>query len=173
MSNQFKARLKQIRDASERRSEASHKARSDEDMERSQKTFQGFEFREKVEAVIEELATGFIAEASGFELSRGFYEGKYMLALRLEEPLTGSDGTTENYFSRLVFLLDPHIEDDVFQVQCRKTIRNRDLEATIHVAHMVSADLASIAEFLELQFVSFAEAYFDSSETLRPAGAPS
>jgi len=173
MSNQFKARLKQIRDASERRSEASHRARSDEDLERSQKTFQGFEFREKVEAIIEELSTGFIAEASGFELSRGFYEGKYKLALRLEEPLTGNDGSTENYFSRLVFLLDPHTDDDAIQVQCRKTIRNRDLEAATLGAHMVTEELATIEEFLEGQFVSFAEAYFDSSESLRPAGAPS
>ncbi|MFT7461937.1 MAG: hypothetical protein ACI9EF_000271 [Pseudohongiellaceae bacterium] len=172
MSNQFKARLKQIRDDSERRSEASHKARSHEDMERSQKTFDGFEFREKVEAIIEELAAGFCAEASGFELSRGFYEGKYQLALRLEEPLTADDGSTENYFSRLVFLLDPHIEDDILEVQCRKTIRNRDLESTSHSYHMVISDLESIEKYIENQFVSFAESYFDSS-ALRPAGAPS
>jgi hypothetical protein len=172
MSNQFKTRLKQIRDASERRTVASQKARSCEDMERSQKTFQGFEFREKVEAIIDELSEGFSAEADGFELSRGFYESKYMLALRLEEELTDLEGDKGNYFSRIVFLLDPHIADNAFEVQCRKTIRNRDLETTSHEAHMVTDDLASIAGFLEDQFVAFAEGYFGEMDARRPTGAP-
>jgi len=173
MINQFKARLKQIRDASERRTEASQKARSSEDMQRAQKTFQGFEFREKVEAIIEELAEGFSGEAGGFELSRGFYESKYMLALRLDERLTSGDGDKGNYFSRIVFLLDPHIADDAFEVECRKTIRNRDLETTTHAAHMVTDDLTSIAGFLEDQFVAFAEGYFGGMDAKRPTPAPS
>lgn len=172
MINQFKARLKQIRDASERRTEASQKARSSEDMQRSQKTFQGFEFREKVEAVIEELAEGFSGEAGGFELSRGFYESKYMLALRLDERLTSEDGDKGSYFSRIVFLLDPHIADDSFEVECRKTIRNRDIETTSHAAHMVTDDLASIAGFLEDQFVAFAEGYFGGMDAKHPTPTP-
>ena len=76
MTNRFKDKLREIRDAGVRRSEASHKERSLEDMARSQKTVAAFEYRERVEKAIEELVENFLGEAPGFHLSRGFFEGK-------------------------------------------------------------------------------------------------
>lgn len=174
MSNRFKQKLKEIRDESERRAVVSHKTRTDEDLHRSEKTVKSFEFRERVEAVIEELVTNFQAEAPGFVLTRGFFEGKYMLAMRLEEQLVNEDGKPGQYFSRLVFLLDPHSEDDTFAVECRKTIRNRDGETLSRSGAMAKEEMATYSDFVEQQFLAFAEAYFADTDLTRPptAGAP-
>ncbi|HZJ70429.1 MAG TPA: hypothetical protein VFF36_05810, partial [Planctomycetota bacterium] len=77
MSNAFKDKLKKIRDASAKRSEVHLKTRSDADLAKSQKTVAAFEFREAIEAVIGDFVKNFQAEAPGFALTRGFYEGKY------------------------------------------------------------------------------------------------
>src|SRR5215510_2200707 len=128
MSSAFKDKLKKIRDASAKRSEIHLRLRSEEDLIRSQRTVQAFEFREGVEAVIEEFVKNLQAEVPGFVLTRGFFEGKYMLALRLDEELRDDQGRPLRAFSRLMFLLDPHADDGRFVVQAKKTIRNRDLE---------------------------------------------
>lgn len=171
MSNRFKQKLKQIRDDSLRRAEVSHKARTEEDIFRSQKTVAAFEFRERVEAVIEDFVTNFRAEAAGFVLNRGFFEGKYMLAMRLDEELLDEDGKPGSYYSRLVFLLDPHSDDGSFSVQCRKTIRNRDLETTSVSGLMDAEAQATYAKFVEQQFLTFAEAYFADTDLTRPPPA--
>ena len=172
MSNRFKQKLKQIRDDSLRRAEVSHKARTEEDLFRSQKTVASFEFRERVEAVIEDFVTNFQAEAEGFVLTRGFFEGKYMLAMRLDEELVDESGKADSYYSRLVFLLDPHSDDGSFSVECRKTIRNRDLETLSKTGHMDGADHDEYARFVEQMFVGFAEAYFaDTDLTRKPQPA--
>lgn len=174
MSNRFKQKLKEIRDESQRRAVVSHKARTDEDLHRSEKTVQSFDFRERVEAVIDELVLNFQGEAPGFVLHRGFFEGKYMLAMRLEEQLVDESGKPGQYFSRLVFLLDPHSSDDSFTVECRKTIRNRDLETLSRSGAMATEELEVYGEFVEQQFLTFAEAYFADTDLTRPptAGAP-
>ena len=173
MASRFRDKLKKIRDASQARSEASHRARTQEDIDRSEKTVRAFEYRESVEAVIEELVRNFQAEAPGFVLTRGFFEGKYMLALRLDEQLLDTNGRVDSYFSRLMFLLDPHSSDNTFGVQCRKTIRNRDMDTLSHGGAMTDDEQAGFAGFIEEQFVSFAEAYFGDTSLTRPSRVPS
>lgn len=173
MSSRFKDKLRQIRDAGARRSEISHRARTEEDLQRSQKTVQAFEFRESVEAVIEEMVKNFTAEAPGFVLTRGFFEGKYMLALRLDEQLLDERGEPDSYFSRLMFLLAPDSDSHVFSVQCRKTIRNRDLETLSHSAPMEATEMPSFSNFIEEQFIGFAEGYFGETSLTRPSSVPS
>ena len=80
-----------------------------------------FEFREGIEAVIEDFAKNLQSEVPGFVLTRGFFEGKYMLALRLDEELRDEQGRPQRAFSRLMFLLDPHADSDRFVVQAKKT----------------------------------------------------
>jgi len=169
MSSAFKDKLKKIRDASAKRSEIHLRLRSDEDLVRSQRTVHAFEFREGVEAVIEDFVKNFQSEAPGFVLTRGFFEGKYMLALRLDEELVNSEGRTGRYFSRLLFLLDPHPDDDRFVMQCKKTIRNRDLETDAHSGHMTPESQAEFSGFIEAQFLDFAEHYFGESSFSKPA----
>jgi len=173
MSSRFKDKLRQIRDAGARRSEISHKTRTEEDLQRSRETVKAFEFREGIEAIIEDMVTNFQAEAPGFVLTRGFYEGKYMLALRLDEKLLDEKGEPDSYYSRLMFLLAPESTSHVFSVQCRKTIRNRDLETVGHVAPMESTEMASFSEFIEEQFIAFAEGYFGETTLTRPSSVPS
>ncbi len=169
MSSGFKDKLKKIRDASAKRSEIHLRLRSEEDLIRSQRTVHAFEFREGLEAVIEEFVKNFQAEAPGFVLTRGFFEGKYMLALRLDEELVNSEGRTGKYFSRLLFLLDPHTEDDRFVMQCKKTIRNRDLDSDSHQGTMTPAGQTEFAAFIEAQFLVFAERYFGESSFSKPS----
>jgi hypothetical protein len=172
MNSRFQDKLREIRDAGERRSEASHKERSLEDMARSQKTVAAFEYRERVEKVIEDLVTNFLDEAPGFVLSRGFFEGKYMLALRFDESLTDDEGRGGHSYSRLMLLLAPHSEDDSFEIQCRKTIRNRDVETQSATAPMTIDALPEHASFIEDQFLSFARVYFGETPISRPASLP-
>lgn len=172
MTNQFQDKLKEIRDASARRSEASHKERSLEDMARSQKTVRAFEYRERVEQLIEDMVGKFLDEAPGFVLSRGFYEGKYMLALRLDEQLMDENGRIGHYFSRLIFLLAPHSEDDSFEIQCRKTVRNRDGETQNRTGPMTTEALTELGEFIEEQFLAFARVYFGETPLTRPSSVP-
>jgi hypothetical protein len=169
MSSAFKDKLKKIRDASAKRSEIHLRLRSDEDLVRSQRTVRAFEFREAVEAVIEEFVRNFQSEAPGFVLTRGFFEGKYMLALRLDEELVNSEGRTGRYFSRLLFLLDPHSDDDRFVMQCKKTIRNRDLDTDAHTGHMSPEGRAEFSNFIEAQFLDFAEHYFGENSFSKPS----
>ena len=172
MPSRFQDKLRRIRDASRERSEQTHKVRTEEDIHRSEKTVQAFEYRERVEAGIEDLVASFQEEAPNFVLTRGFFEGKYMLALRLDEQLLDEEGRSGSYFSRLMLLLDPRSEDGEFNVQCRKTIRDRDLETTTKTTAMDDANVATLAEFIEAQFVAFAEAYFGDSSLTRPASVP-
>jgi hypothetical protein len=173
MSSAFKDKLKKIRDASTKRSEIQIKLRSEEDLLRSQKTVQAFEFRESIEAVIEDLVKNFQAEAPVFVLTRGFYEGKYMLALRSEEELVDPAGQAARYYSRLMFLLDPHVDQNCFGIQAKKTIRNRDLESTSFRGHMADEDTAGFASFVEQQFLEFAESYFGDTTLSKPTSVGS
>ena len=172
MSNAFKDKLKKIRDASVKRSEVHLKLRSDEDLAKSQKTVQAFEFREAVEAVIGDFVKNFQAEAPAFVLTRGLYEGKYMLAMRCDEELTDAAGRTSKYYSRLMFLLDPHVDDGSFTIQAKKTIRNRDLESVKQRGQMGESDQAAFASFVEVQFLEFAESYFGEHTLSKSGGVP-
>jgi hypothetical protein len=171
MSSAFKDKLKKIRDESARRSEISLKLRSEEDLLRTQRTVRAFEFRESVEAVIEEFFKNFLPEAPGFVLTRGFFEGKYMLALRSDEELVDAEGRHGRYYSRLMFLLNPQVEEDRFSMQAKKTIRNRDVESAQLNAGMAEQDLPELAAFVEQQFLEFAERYFGESTLSRPTNA--
>ena len=174
MTSRFRDKLKQIRDASQKRSAQSHRERTEEDIQRSQLTVAAFEFREQLEAVIDDFVANFHTEAPGFVLTRGFFEGKYMLALRLDEQLLDTEGRLDGYFSRLVFLLDPHSATQDFGIQCRKTIRNRDLETTNDAAPMTDEGREQLSAFIEAQFLAFAEAYFGETNLSKPAtGVPS
>lgn len=168
MSSAFKDKLRKIRDASAKRSEIHLKLRSDQDLLRSQRTVQAFEFRESVEAVIEDFVKNFQSEAPGFVLTRGFFEGKYMLALRLDEEMLDEDGAHGRYFSRVIFLLDPHVDEKFFAIQTKKTIRNRDLETTSLTAEMSDKGRKEFATFVEAQFIEFAEQYFGEHSLSRP-----
>jgi len=170
MSNAFKDKLKKIRDASAKRSEIHLKLRSDEDLVKSQKTVKAFEFREAIETVIGDFVKNFQAEAPGFVLMRGFYEGKYMLAMRCDEELTDASGHTAKYFSRMLFLLDPHVEQHSFSIQAKKTIRNRDLESVSRSGPMAEGEQQGFAGFVEAQFLEFAENYFGEHSLTRPTG---
>ena len=163
MSSTFKDRLRQIRDASSRQSAIQLKLRSEEDLIRSQRTVRAFEFREQVEEVIDRLADSFQAEAPCFVLTRGFFEGKYMLALRFDEEALREDGRTERTFSRVLFLLAPHADDETFSAQCKKTIRHRDLETMPISVAMSEEGLATLSTFIDEQFIAFAKAYFEPS----------
>lgn len=169
MSSAFKDKLRQIRDASAKRSEIHLRLRSDEDLVRSQRTVQAFEFREGLEAVIEEFVKNFQTEAPAFVLTRGFFEGKYMLALRLDEQLLDAEGRIGRYFSRVIFLLDPHLDENFFAMQVKKTIRNRDLETSSRTAEMNDTGREEFAAFIEQQFLQFAEQYFGEHPLSRPA----
>jgi len=172
MSTRFRDKLKQIRDASQKRSEASHKVRSEADIQRSQLTVAAFEYREQLEVVIDDFVKNFLTEAPGFALTRGFFEGKYMLALRLEEQLIDSDGQIGGYFSRLMFLLDPHSNEKTFGIQCRKTIRNRDFETNSLATTMDGAGREELEVFIESQFLGFAEGYFGETNLTKPSSVP-
>ena len=160
MSSAFKDKLRKIRETSAKRSEVQLRLRSDEDLHRSQRTVHAFEFREGIEAVIEDFAKNLQSEVPGFVLTRGFFEGKYMLALRLDEELRDDQGRPQRAFSRLMFLLDPHADSDRFVVQAKKTIRNRDLETATSTGPMSPEGQAEFARFVEAQFLDFAESYF-------------
>ncbi len=165
MSSRFKDKLKKIRDDSAKRGQSDLQTRSDEDLQRSERTVMAFEFREKVEALIEEFVENFRAEAPGFVLNRGFFEGKYMLALRQDEAIQDDHGGEHSYFSRVMFLIDPHAQDHEIVLQCRKTLRNADLETAFNRGPMVEATLATMAAFIEEQFLGFAEGYFTDADS--------
>jgi hypothetical protein len=95
-----------------------------------------------------------------------------MLALRLDEQLVDGDGRLGSYFSRLVFLLDPHSSEGTFGIQCRKTIRNRDLETCSHATTMDAVGRLELDSFIETQFLSFAEGYFGETNLTRPSSVP-
>lgn len=171
MASRFQDKLKEIRDASSRQSEALQKVRNSADLERSLKTVHGFEYREKVESVIEDLGTGFHEEAPGFELTRGFFEGKYMLALRHVEELVVAGERGHHAFSRISFLLAPHSEDDTFEIQCRKTIRDRDLETQTLTVPMEESSFDALSLFIEEQFLVFAKGYFNENGAATPPSA--
>jgi len=167
MSSAFKDKLRKIRDASAKRSEVQLRLRSEEDLQRSQRTVHAFEFREGVEAVIEDFAKNLQSEITGFVLTRGFFEGKYMLALRLDEELRDDHGKPARAFSRLMFLLEPHADDDRFAMQAKKTVRSRDLESVSCAGTMTAEGQAEFSRFVEAQFIDFAESYFGET---RPSG---
>ena len=123
----------------------------------------------RVEAVIEEFVKNFQTEAPSFVLTRGFFEGKYMLALRLDEQLLDEEGQLARYFSRVIFLLDPHLDEDFFAMQVKKTIRNRDLETRSRTAEMNDTGRDEFASFIEEQFLEFAEQYFGEHPLSKPS----
>lgn len=170
MSTSFQDKLKEIRDAGTRRTAETRQARSRDDMERSRRTVESLEYREKVEAMIQALAANFGEEAPSFELQRGFYEGKYLLALRADETLFDEDGRSGHYYSRLVFLLSPDAQEGTFGLECRKTIRNRDGETQVLAEAMQADALPALEAFIERHFLAFATAYFSETRLSPTAG---
>ena len=160
MPSRFTDKLKAIRDACVTRSAEDAQVRKQAEAARSERTSRGIEFRERLETVIDEFTKSWQTEAPSFELKRGFFEGKYMLALRAgDEPDDGALSTDRAY-SRLMFLLSPDLEEDLLQLQCRKTIRDRDLDSASVTQPMTEVGLVALTNFVEAQFVEFAERYF-------------
>jgi len=169
MSSAFKDRLRQIRDQSAQQTEVQMRLRSDEDLLRTRKTVLAFEFRERGAGVIEEYAHSFQSEAPGFVLTRGFFEGKYMLALRLDE---ASVEGVHRSFSRLLFLLDPHSDEDTFAVRCKKTIRDRDVDSQLTTVPMTDEGLGTLGAFIEAHFLDFAQRFFEQGSPLGEPRSP-
>jgi hypothetical protein len=116
-----------------------------------------------VQGIIEEFIDRFLVELPAFARSKGFYEGKYCIAVMADELLVDRLGGMDKYFSRISFLLDPCGEEETFMVQCKRTVRERDLETTRFSQSFLITDMSDVRLFVEQQFLEFAETYFTPS----------
>lgn len=169
MVTDFQKRLREIREAkdresAERRAEEDAKAR-----DRFREIESRFDRRERLEGIIEEYARNFVGEVPSFSVRKSFFEGKYRIEVSGEDFVVDEAGTPRKQFSRIAFFLDPRPQaaaEGSLEVQCKKTVRSRDLESASVTVPPDDEGLEAFERFVEGQFFEFANAYFG-------AGSPS
>ncbi|MFO0982237.1 MAG: hypothetical protein U1E76_10960 [Planctomycetota bacterium] len=165
MNSDFSKRLQDIREAKKRQPAPKQpSAKNLKDLIRETNlTEKCFAYREQVQKIIEECIDRFLGEAPSFTKSKGFYEGKYCISIMADELLVDRHGEMDKHFSRISFLLDPCGEEETFMVQCKKTVRQRDLETSRFSQSFLITDMKEVRQFVEGQFFEFAESYFTPS----------
>lgn len=170
MVTDFEDRLRQIREAKHRESEAQKRAQSALENERHVELANRIDRLEHVEAMLVELSDKFMEVVPTFQRSKSFFEGMYEIQVGSDEVVIGDGGLGEGakmrkLFSRITFLLDTHAADGRIGVRCKKTVRNRDLESTVANIEPAPTPLDPFRAFADEQFIEFAEAYFAGSPT--------
>lgn len=167
MVTDFQERLRQIREAKDRESQAKRARESAAETDRYQRLEMRFDRREKIEKIIEEFSDTFMAEVPTFERSKSFFEGKYKIEVSSDELALDPGSRVVKQFSRVTFLLDPRPEvvkaTDSIQIRCKKTVRNRDLESTALVVDASEESLDLVRQFVQEQFFGFAAEYFSGT----------
>ena len=164
-SDKFRDKLRQIRADNEALGAEHRVVRADHGLKKSQKILDSFDYLESIEAVIRRYVHDFMDEAHDFDMSRSFYEGKYLIAIRANEAVSDELGRKGETFSRLTFLLEPKVDEGEFHLEVRRTARGNDAQ-TAHVSgHMTDEDRERFTAFIEEQCVAFATAYFDRERT--------
>jgi len=170
----FGLRLEAIRDASRLRDAARATERSEEQMRKSACMVRALDYLEEVELAIRAVLDHLGGELpSPPTLSRSTFDGRYQIAVRLDEPLTDRDGRKGRYFTRLSFLLEPRAEDNRFVIEVRSTVRERDQAGDRLEIDMTAEGLDELKVFAEARALAFAESYFSDTELSRGAGEPS
>jgi len=162
----FSSRLRAIREDVAVKAAASHRAEVEADLATSARHLAALEFLWQVEAEISPRLADLRTVADGFVLSRRFFDGRYMLALR-HEAVTDEDEGEEQGFSRLAFLLDPHADEGRFELECRQTVSSGDRGAERREVDLDADGLASLAAFVEARIVEFAEGFFAATTERR------
>jgi hypothetical protein len=169
MVTDFEDRLRQIRESKNRESEEQRRQDSALSAERHAELAARFDRRENLERVIGEYADKFVALVSTFTRQKSFFEGMYKIELHSDDLLLGDAGKVTKLFSRIVFLIDTHDTDGHMVVRCKKTVRNRDLESSMHALSRTEESFEAFSKFTEEQFLEFADAYFEGSAAPTPS----
>lgn len=172
MVTEFQERLRQIREEKDRESKQRREQDTVAEHERLARLELRFERRERIEKMIEGYGDKFIAEVPAFSRAKSFFEGKYKIEVHNDDLLLDAAGHLTKYFSRITFLLDTQPNQGAIHIQCKKTVRNRDLDSTLSVLEMPAGALEAVEAFVEEQYVEFADAYF-SSKAPKGARSPS
>ena len=155
----FRDKVKEIR-ASEQQRVRDRVPLSDEELGLNDGTDRYLMARDQIAKEIAVLMQDFISEAQAFAISRGFFEGKYSIALSCDELYLDTRGEAEKAFSRINFLLDPYSPDNRFSITSKLTILNRDLPKAIRRGSLEDDPLTRFTEFAEEQMLRFAQEYF-------------
>lgn len=160
MVTDFEERLRQIREAKHRESEAKRLAQSALENERHVELTNRIDRLAQVEATVVELSDKFMEVVPSFQRSKSFFEGMYEIQVGSDEVVIGENAKMKKLFSRITFLLDTHAADGRIGVRCKKTVRNRDLESTVATIEPPPATLEEFRNFADEQFIDFAGTYF-------------
>lgn len=124
--------------------------------------------REQMQDTIERCHRGFIEVAPMFSLDKSFYDGRYVLSSAIDEGLVDANGRQGHFFSRITFLLAPRLADELFEVECKLTVRSREMSAAQCVVRFADREIQEFHRFVQDQFCRFAETYF-AKDGSRPA----
>lgn len=163
MVTDFEERLRQIREAKHRESEAQRLAQSALENERHVELTNRIDRLAQVEATVVELSDKFMEVVPSFQRSKSFFEGMYEIQVGSDEVVIGENAKMKKLFSRITFLLDTHAADGRIGVRCKKTVRNRDLESTVATIEPPPASLDEFRTFADEQFIDFAGTYFQNA----------
>jgi hypothetical protein len=165
MVTDFEERLRQIREAKSRESEANKRSQLERESERHAELATRFDRRERIENTILELADKFMEVVTTFQRTKSFFEGMYEIQISADEVVIGESGTMRKLFSRITFLIDTHAHDGSIGVRCKKTVRNRDLESAQAMVDPSDDALVAFRGFADAQFIEFAGEYFAGSNS--------
>ena len=158
--NSFRDKLKEIRSKEEARVRRRIPL-TDDELGLNDGTERALFVRGEIVKAVERLMADFISEATAFTVTRGFFEGKYSIALSCDEVCTDDRGESAKFYSRVNFLLDPCTAENRFGITSKITIWNKDLpKAATSGSLTADDDLQRFREFVEAEMLRFAKAYF-------------
>jgi hypothetical protein len=170
----FERRLRQIRVSEEERKDRVRLERVTTQRAHAERILLAHEHVES----IKRAAAGYVNDLGRvlslpLRLSRRLFDGRYALAVHLNEgaadPFRGSRGR----YSRILFLVQPLPEAGRVRLECRITVHDRDLEPTAIEDELSADGLSRMRSCMERQFLTFAESYCASREPARqPPTAP-
>jgi hypothetical protein len=163
MVTDFEERLRQIREAKNRESEAQKRAQNALENERHVELANRMDRLAQVEATLVELSDKFMEVVPAFQRTKSFFEGMYEVQVGNDEVVIGENAKMRKLFSRITFLIDTHAADGRIGIRCKKTVRNRDLESTVASIDPAPATLEGFRTFVDEQFIEFAGAFFGSA----------
>jgi hypothetical protein len=169
----FHRRLEEIRQRGRHLRDRRRATRADSSLERTRRILASIRFLERVERRVTCCIGELVEELSpDICLERRFFDGRWMLAARLDELWLEPDGCPRLDRSRLTILLAPDVSQDELTIECRVTVRGHDLPAERRVVQTTDGGLAALTALIEERCLALAASWFRQSDAVRATRRP-
>jgi len=161
MPQNFKARLRKIKEKSEGKAAATVAAQREAEAAKREQRNTYYDLREGLVAAIDQAFDGFCAEFEGFRKQSAYQGDDYVLAVGYDEVMLsgGRNVQMESFLSQLTFSIRGLRDSDFFVVTAKTVLCNKEAGTRTWDDKIENVDPEAIIEFAQNEVLRFAERF--------------